>query len=63
MYCPSIFEGEVCTAVIGVGIVGVWRLINFDYVQPDKIVMEDALSQTQLQPENHRFYLVELYNG
>ena len=54
----------MCTNVIAVGQLGVWRLINKDLTNTDERALEEMMEREEpLQPELHNFSIVEISKG
>ena len=61
-YSP-VTDGFVCTSVVGIGLVGVWRLIDLEYRKSVKDVTSDILRETYFQPESHGYVLTKIQIG
>lgn len=49
--------------MVGIGLIGVWRTTQLDYVSDDDSVYEDMAQEDQFQPETHDFYITEISQG
>lgn len=57
-------SGFVCTSVVGIGLVGVWRIIDFEYRKSCEDITSDILCrETLFQPESHGYVLTEIEIG
>ena len=56
-YCP-INNGLICTSVYGFGLIGVWRMLHFEFSKCDEEAYLDLIQDTKIcQPENCGYYL------
>ena len=53
----------MCTSVVGIGLLGVWRLIDLEYRKSAEDLTSDVLRETYFQPEVHGYHLTGLKNG
>ena len=62
-YSPVI-RGEIHASVISVGLIGVYRATQLDYVLSDEAIVEEMGNEDhQFQPELHSFCVKEISNG
>ena len=61
-YSPMI-DRKLNTSVVGLGLIGVWRMTQLDYVLSDSSVMSEMMLEESFQPETHDFFVTEIYKG
>ena len=62
-YSPVICE-KLCTQVIAIGQLGVWRAVNMDYSSSDEYIIDEISKGEQLfLPEMESFFVIEIYKG
>ena len=62
LYSPILDVGDqVCSSVVAVGCIGVWRMISYDFGRSDLSVCGDlALAVPAFQPEDHKYLITEI---
>ena len=55
-YCP-VNGGLLCTSVVCVSIIGVWKILDMEFSKSDKEVLLYLLQETDFQPEAHGYLL------
>lgn len=62
-YSPVICE-KLCTQVIAVGRLGVWRAVNMDYSSSDEYIIDEMVKGEQaFLPEMENFFIIEICKG
>ena len=62
-YAPVICD-MINTSVIAVGLIGVWRATQLDYVSSDECIIDEMESEeTPFQPEQQNFCVTEISSG
>lgn len=62
-YSPVICD-HICTSVIAVGLLGVWRTTQLDYVSNDECAVREMSSEKhQFRPDLHNFCVTEISSG
>ena len=51
----------MCTTVVAIGQIGVWRATQLEYASADNLVLDEmAMEDSAFQPEAHDFIIVEV---